>query len=222
MGHRTTDWEAETARHHLWEKQIFKKYTNRKTYWQFEHLTEQKLFLTVDNGKPFTSKSLKEDKQLPFIAQHEKCYLVAPSHVLSKLIFQSVFIFIYALQGMSEISKAYRAYGSDCSDTQIYPRMALNSLGNSSSADETILCFLSSPACLAQPRWGSCAPPAALQGAQWARERWTAARAAGTQPNSHHGDSANNSALHSLAVQIPAPIQGVFKGDHWHFLKKLG
>lgn len=132
----------------------------------------------------------------------KKCYLVAPSHVLFKLIFQSIFIFIHTLQGMSEITKTYRAYCSDRSDTQIYPRTALNSLSNTSSADETILCFLSSPGCLAQPRWGSCAPPAALQGAQRARERWTAAR---TQPNSHHGDSANNSALHSLANSCTHP-----------------
>lgn len=150
----------------------------------------------------------------------KKCYLVAPSQVLSKLIFQSIFIFISTPQSMSEITKAYRGYCCDCSDTSIYPRMALNSLGNTSSADEALLCCLSCPGCLAQPCWGSCAAAAALQWAQGSSEGWTAARAARTQPGSDRGDSANNP-LHCTALAHPAHSQGALKGHHWHFSKKL-
>lgn len=111
---------------------------------------------------------------------------------------------------MSEITKAYRAYCCDYSDTQIYPKMALNSLGSTSSADETILWFPSQAE-------DSVLPPSALQGAGALRTP-RCSEAGLARP---HGHSATTPGT-ARPGQTPAPVWAVFKGDHWHFLKKLG
>lgn len=100
---------------------------------------------------------------------------------------------------MSEITKAYRAYCCDCSDTQIYPKMALNSLGSTSSADETILCLPSQAE-------GSALPPSALQGAGALRTPG-GSEAGLARP---HGDSATTPGT-ARPGQTPAPIWAVFK-----------